>query len=145
MVRKNPEDDPSNKYRYRQSDLYKDYMNRLDFEHELINRRVTWLLTSQSILFAIYGIVLNSGTKLSEEACSFLTVISSCGFVICISSLVGISASALAKRSAWKKYQDESKNRHEPWGGLNTIITSFGLVPDLVIPLVFVIAWAALL
>ena len=57
MVRKNPEDDPSNKYRYRQSDLYKDYMNRLDFEHELINRRVTWLLTSQSILFAIYGIV----------------------------------------------------------------------------------------
>ena len=36
MVRKNPEDDPSNKYRYRQSDLYKDYMNRLDFEHELI-------------------------------------------------------------------------------------------------------------
>ena len=41
MVRKNPEDDPSNKYRYRQSDLYKDYMNRLDFEHELINRRVT--------------------------------------------------------------------------------------------------------
>jgi hypothetical protein len=31
---------------------------RLRFEHELINRRLTWLLSSQSILFAAYGVAL---------------------------------------------------------------------------------------
>lgn len=32
------------------------YFKRLEFEHELINRRLTWLLSSQTILFAAYGI-----------------------------------------------------------------------------------------
>jgi hypothetical protein len=43
-----------------------EYAERLKFEHELINRRVTWLLTSQSILFAAYGVALE---KPAAEGC----------------------------------------------------------------------------
>ena len=35
---------------------YQEYWKRLTFEHDLINRRITWLLSSQTILFAAYGI-----------------------------------------------------------------------------------------
>ena len=33
-----------------------DYFEKLKFEHELLSRRVTWLLASQTILFAAYGV-----------------------------------------------------------------------------------------
>lgn len=32
---------------------YKEFWDRLKFEHELLNQRITWLLTSQTILFAL--------------------------------------------------------------------------------------------
>ena len=37
-----------------------EYAERLKFEHELINTRVTWLMASQSILFAAYGAAFNN-------------------------------------------------------------------------------------
>ena len=42
----------------------KSYDDRLKFEHDLINRRLTWLLTSQSILFAALAFVL--GTRAGD-------------------------------------------------------------------------------
>ena len=40
-------------------DDVKDNDERLKFEHELINRRLTWLLSSQGIFFAALAIALN--------------------------------------------------------------------------------------
>ena len=42
-------------------DKQEKYEQRLQFEHELINRRLTWLLTSQRILFAALAFVLGKG------------------------------------------------------------------------------------
>jgi hypothetical protein len=33
-------------------DIWNDYNHRQEFEHELIDRKTTWLLTTQAILFA---------------------------------------------------------------------------------------------
>jgi hypothetical protein len=35
---------------------WEDAQSRQEFEHELINRKTTWLLTSQGLLFTAYGV-----------------------------------------------------------------------------------------
>lgn len=37
-----------------------EYTRRLEFEHELISRRIGWLLTSQTILLTAYGFVISN-------------------------------------------------------------------------------------
>jgi hypothetical protein len=41
---------------------YEDHRDALQFEHELINRKVTWLLTSQTLLFAALGLTLDAAS-----------------------------------------------------------------------------------
>jgi hypothetical protein len=109
---------------------------RLRFEHELINRRLTWLLSSQSILFAAYGIALGSANQ--EIASFFLKVTAISGIVIAGLILLGIVAGMIAKRTVWK---DSKKKQF----GVRTWITYLALVPDTLLPVVFIIAWLSIL
>jgi hypothetical protein len=114
---------------------------RLRFEHELINRRLTWLLSSQSILFAAYGVALRTGgpgTSASEIVDLFLRVTAITGTVIAILILIGVVAGILAKRTVWK----DSKEKQF---GVRTWITYLGLVPDVLLPIVFAVAWISIL
>ena len=38
--------------------LFEDHIHGLEFEHEPIDRKIAWLLTSQSLLFAALGLPL---------------------------------------------------------------------------------------
>ncbi len=67
------------------------YAEKLKFEHELINRRVTWLLTSQTILFAAYGVALDTSTRW------FLRTVAFTGAALAILLLAGIVAAFFAK------------------------------------------------
>lgn len=113
-----------------------EYSERMKFEHELINRRVTWLLTSQSILFAAYGIALNA------NASSFLGVVAFTGAMTAVFVLVGILASFAAKFCTWKDFQN-SGNQKEPFW-VRTPITYLGFVPDFMLPILFAIVWVYL-
>jgi len=129
--------------------LYKEYSKRLKFEHDLINRRITWLLTSQTILFAAYGLGAKKDSIISPN---FLTVIAISGLVSSLLLFVGIVANALAKHQSWQDYLnvvkecDESQipekleNLRKQWG-VRSWITRLALTPDLALPLVFLIAW----
>ena len=47
--------------RYKEArDVWEDSQHRQEFEHDLINRKTTWSLTGQTILFAAYGVTLRS-------------------------------------------------------------------------------------
>jgi hypothetical protein len=109
---------------------------RLRFEHELIHRRLTWLLSSQSILFAAYGIAL--GTAESGAANLFLTVTAMSGTVIASLILIGVVAGILAKVAVW---QDSKEKQF----GVRTWTTWLGLLPDFALPIVFALAWISLL
>jgi hypothetical protein len=114
---------------------------RLRFEHELINRRLTWLLSSQSILFAAYGVAVRTvepGISVSEIADIFLRVTAITGTVIAILILIGVVAGILAKRTVWK----DSKEKQF---GVRTWITYLALVPDILLPVVFALAWIYIL
>jgi hypothetical protein len=119
---------------------YKEFWDRLKFEHELLNQRITWLLTSQTILFAAYGFTL---TKDSILAMNFQTVIAASGMTAAILMLIGILAGLHAKRAVWRDYQ-EDYNPRQKWG-VRTGATWAGLVPDVCTPVVFVGAWMAVL
>src|SRR5438034_10742862 len=46
------------KYQGEYRDIWCDHNHQQEFEHELINRKTTWSLTAQTILFTAYGLVL---------------------------------------------------------------------------------------
>lgn len=112
-----------------------EYSQRLNFEHELINRRVTWLLTSQAILFAAYGVVLTE----FEPSGLFLKTIALVGSLIAILVWVGILAAFAAKICTWRDFK-KSGNPYEPFW-VRTSITWVGFIPEFALPLVFAGAW----
>jgi hypothetical protein len=117
-----------------------EYFERLRFEHELINRRVTWLLTSQTILLSAFGLVLKTenATQPTGEVPDFLKVMAIAGAVITSLILVGIVAGVVAKYSVWKDYQVHDPNAE--WGA-RTWVTVVALLPDITLPIVFIVAW----
>jgi hypothetical protein len=113
-----------------------DSFEKLRFEHELINRRITWLLSSQTILFAAYGVAL--GTAQAGMAETFLKVTALSGIVIAGLIFIGVVAGILAKRTVWK---DSRKKQF----GIRTWITYVALIPDILLPVVFAVAWLSIL
>ncbi len=117
------------------------YYRRLEFEHQLINNRITWLLTSQSLLFTAYALA----TKEEGKGDSFfLKTMASVGPMIAFLVAITIIASYLAKYKARKTYQNESGDMLEPLG-VRTWVTNLGLVGEISLPVVFIIAWATIL
>lgn len=105
-----------------------------------MNQRITWLLTSQTILFAAYGFTLTAKGKL---AINFQTVIAASGMTAAILMLIGILAGLHAKRAVWRDYR-KGYNPRQKWG-VRTGATWACLVPDVFTPVVFVGAWMAVL
>jgi hypothetical protein len=108
----------------------------MQFEHELINRRVTWLLTSETILFAAYGVAL-------EKEPLFLKIVAIVGLAVSAAVFAGIVALLLAKIYTWLDFRDVSGNENEPFW-VRTWITFVGFVLDLALPVVFAVAWMRL-
>jgi hypothetical protein len=116
-----------------------DYLRRLGFEHELINRRIGWLLTSQSILLLAYGLTV--GQKVPQAADRFRQVVPIVGLLISYAVLCGVVAAVLAKRHIFLEYRTE--NKAAKWGA-ETYVTWIGLIPDFALPMIFAWVWLAL-
>jgi len=144
----------------RAREAWSDHESRQVFEHQLIDRKTTWLLTTQTILFAAYGVTFRVGSA-AEDARDFRTVVSRVGIAIAAAVFVGVLALINSKRVAWKDYQkyfkDPGCSSNEArvalpkpvkaplqWG-VRTPNTCIALLPDLVLPIVFILAWASLM
>lgn len=127
-----------------------EYLERVTFEHELINRRLTWLITSQAILFAAYAVSLEKGTPsaanapspLLQGAALFRQVTAWSGIAIAVLILLGVTFTLLAKRKLWKIYR--TKHPSEPFGVI-TCVTYAAFASDALLALVFVVAWVVVL
>ena len=119
-----------------------EYFKKLKFEHKLLNQRLTWLLLSQTILFAGYGIVLKEG----KDGTQNFYVIATSGFIIACLILIGVIAGIIAKFKLTEYYNMKLPERYRPLKvGVETWITWWALVPDILLPVTFMIAWLALL
>jgi hypothetical protein len=132
--------------------IWDDYNSRQRFEHELLDRKTTWGMTGQSILFAAYGVTLG---KRTDEPASFRTVIAYAGVAIAVSGLIGAAFLIRSKYKSWEQYRDFFSDRENPlpgpfedkelpWG-FSRVNTFFTLFPDIALPVVFALAWTALI
>ena len=140
-------------------DVWEDSYHRQEFEHELIDRKTTWGLTSQTILFTAYGVTLggNNASKNSDLAAisnDFRKVVILAGLFIAAVTFVAVVATINSKRLSWRQYE-EFYDHHpslkgplvkEPfqWGVStpNTIVT---MALEAFLPLIFFGAWLYLL
>jgi hypothetical protein len=136
--------------RYQENrDIWTDCNHRQEFEHELINRKTTWSLTAQTILFTAYGLTFTAHVPNKVR-----DALASLGLAVAISILVGIVALIRSKYLSWKMYQcfyEESPMYQLPqpfkqldWG-VETCNTLLTLVPDVALPTIFATIWTVLL
>src|ERR1700716_677265 len=114
------------------------FTERERFEHELINRRLTWLLTSQSLLFAAFGVALRA-EKLTEFTKVFLRATTLTGISIAAFIWIGVVAGIFAKVTAWRDYKRDHDAKAQLC--LRNWITYSALAPDVFMPIVFALAW----
>jgi len=143
---------------YKQSrDVWNDFNHRQEFEHDLINRKTSWWLTSQTILFAAYGVTLRSSVVDRNMGSEFRKVVAWSGLTVAIVTFVGILALIISKYLHFRRYHKfyspsspklplpgPLEGEKLPWG-VNTPTNLFTLVPDFFLPLIFTIAWLFLL
>ena len=141
-------------------EAWRDYNDRQQFEHQLIDRKTVWLLTTQGLLFAAYGVVMTSETQsaATRQLMHWLPIL---GELLSVLTFVGVLAVVNSKRISWVDYRDRfggsppsfvpnrawtarswrgRKQRRLPWG-VRTSNTVASLLPDLLYPVVFFLAW----
>ena len=136
--------------------IWNDYNDRQTFEHELINRTTTWLLTSQGLLFAGYGVTFTAacaGSKCNDIE-KFRDVVAHAGLLIAAIMFFGVFFLIISKLVSWQQYQGyfgaggdlpgPLANNRLPWG-VKTWNTILSVTTDLLLPLVFVFAWWCLI
>jgi hypothetical protein len=148
-------------------DVWADGAHRQEFEHDLINRKTTWSLTGQTILFAAYGVTLRS--DLAGENDDFRNVVALSGLAVALVTFAGVLAIVISKLLSWRQYRkfypNPRKEAHSTkcdnvsgklylprplnagkplqWG-VNTINTVVTLTPEVLMPVIFFTAWLAL-
>lgn len=133
--------------------IWRDYEDRQEFEHTLIDRKTTWMLTTESILFAAFGLSFQS----DQNVMAFRLVISSAAALFALTSWFGVARLVRSKEESWKIYEAYFIKHHDEvplpgplcektlqWG-VETKNTRLTLLPDKVLPWIFVLAWSFLL
>jgi hypothetical protein len=124
------------------------YQHALEFEHELINRRIGWLFTSQTLLLSVYGIVLTlkpdaGNGKYENIQALFVKTLPGIAISICSFIFIAIIAAFCAKyysREAYRKTLEEQERKKVQLGVKNWI-TFIGFVPEFSLPLIFIFFW----
>jgi hypothetical protein len=138
--------------RYQESrDIWKDCNDRQVFEHDLINRKTTWSLTGQTILFAAYGVTLRS--DIVDKGNFFRDVVAISGLLIAVFTIVSVRYIIRSKYLSFIQYKEfycknhllpEPLNEKEHQWGVDTRNTKWTLGLEVSLPLIFALAWLCL-
>jgi hypothetical protein len=122
---------------------------RLSHEDDLVNQRVSWLVSSQSFLLTAYAITLNG---LAADASKPLAIVQrkllellpvvgiACVLLVCAALIGGLSAINELRRFAATRYQKDRLFL------ISKPMTQFlGVSAPVLIPIVFLVIWSAVL
>jgi hypothetical protein len=122
---------------------------RLSHEDDLVNQRVSWLVSSQSFLLTAYAITLNG---LAADASKPLAIVQrkllellpivgvACVLLVCVALIGGLCAISELRRFAATKYQKDRLFL------ISKPTTQFlGVSAPVLIPLAFLVIWTAVL
>jgi hypothetical protein len=125
-------------------ELYELSIQQIEYEQELVNNRLSWMLTFQGFLFGSLAIVASSDT-IQAARVTFKNVIPSLGILVSVLAILGVYASSLSidvVRRKWKKYPDVSQCPLDIGVGKASVlarVTSYG------IPSATILAWLLIL
>ncbi len=116
---------------------YKRYTECFKKENDLINNRITWLLTTQTFLFAALEYV--KATKKLEFVVSIVGLFSSIGFLLCI------LAAIIAYFRFYYKAPNELKKEDFPETNRNIFILIMGFIGPVLTPIILIWGWSYIL
>ena len=128
--------------------MNKDAYDRLGHhEDDLVNHRLTWLLLSQTVLFAGFGqiVVAEKIPEASKQA--ILTAIILVGGGSSVLIWLGVLGAVLAGLYLWKDTNDHARKQktgEQIRLGVRWWTTWLGWTPPLTLPILFVCVWAFL-
>jgi hypothetical protein len=133
----------------RDRQAWEDHETRQRFEHTLIDRKITWLLLTQTLLFAGYGVTFTA--KGDDDGLGDLrNAVIGVGTATAILTFAGVFGVVRSKWLSWRDYQQffgdgrrlpaPLNSRKLQWG-VRTRNTYATLLPDLLLPLGFAAAW----
>lgn len=124
---------------------YDAYCGQVNREDKLVNNRLSWLLTTEGLLFGALALMASSSGNTEVDA-AVVKALKQCipiiGIVIPISALITnlfshvVVAGLLEK---WNTIQCHFPNHPSPFGGQESAVPSAG--PSVVLPLSIVAAW----
>ena len=121
--------------------IYKRYTECFKKENDLINNRITWLLTTQAFLFAALEYVKN--TPNLEFVVSLVGLLSSVGFFL------SILAAIMSYFRFYKKFpaelEAESEKVNFPETNRSICILILGFIGPILTPIVLIWGWSYLL
>jgi hypothetical protein len=114
-------------------------------EDELMSQILGWLLTSQIVLFAAYGILLKDFPGGNNKRLIF--VIEGFGITIACLIFIGIVAAIIASYILYLKVNNKTDNplSEKQTLGVHPILTIIGWFVAALIPVIFIISWILLL
>src|SRR5688500_13584123 len=120
------------------TEKYWDLKNKDD---ELMSQRLGWLLTSQIVLFAAYGILIKDVPLGSNKR--LIYVIEGFGITIACLILIGILAAILASYILYRKVNNKIDNplSQKPAVVVHPVLTVIAWLDAAFIPVIFIIAW----
>ena len=110
------------------------HITKLNHEYTLINNRVTWLITSQTVFIGVYAYVFNGQMERdAPDTFSYVEVlIPLTGLILCLTIFASIFAAVLAIRF-WKRGSNSTMSRvlglQTEWGFWQTLRCPLFLAP----------------
>ena len=111
-----------------------DYRERWTHEDHLINHRLTWLLASQTLLFAAYGLLLQQSSQPGSNLAPFLSTLATIGKAVSWLIAIGIFAALIAMLMIKRR----SNQPDVSW-----FATILGWVCAFGLPILFILVWSS--
>ncbi|HEY9667321.1 MAG TPA: hypothetical protein V6C91_10985 [Coleofasciculaceae cyanobacterium] len=135
------------------AELYRIIRERIDYEENLLNQRVIWLIFSQSFLVSAYAIMLNSPPEpkspmygeLQSSLIWLLPILSLILSIIVYLSVISALYHITQLRKSFETYPKDETIDHFPAMNDTSFIRWLGALPPILVPLLFIGAWAFLL
>ena len=122
---------------FRPPGKYRDMRDKWVHEDNLINHRVTWLHYSQTLLFAVYGVLMTvtPPSEHLEKAKTILRWLPWFGILVTCLIFLAVAGAVIAQCTILADVKAESKPYVRKW------LTQLGYVPPLALHLLFIASW----
>lgn len=124
---------------------YERYCGELRQEDKLLSDRVNWLLLSQSILFAAFGLAGDGAVGIAERMASVVQIVGAVlSAAIWVSALAAVLSSWRFRKLLSRAYPEDPPDLSHPQLLRSKLILVFGYTGPIVLPVVFIVAWMVL-